>query len=132
LKLSLTAALGFTGVMGLVIFFCRLFPFLFFREKNGSGGEGDDNGAAANGVPGRREIFLTFVEKLVPPAAMTVLAFNALAASFKPELRKGIPVLIAAVLTALIHLWKRNSLFSIFGGTAIYMILERIMASVFE
>jgi branched-subunit amino acid transport protein AzlD len=132
MKVSLAAALGSTVVMGLVIFFCRLFPFLFFREKAkppGKAGEAEKNsGPAAAGEkrPSRRDVFLNFVEKLAPPAAMTVLACNAIAGSFKTNLREGPPVLIAAALTALIHLWKRNSLFSIFGGTAIYLILERI------
>ena len=135
MKLSLAAALGFTGVMGLAIFFCRLFPFLFFREQGGGARRGKSGETGASGGPedagkrgpSRREIFLHFVEKLAPPAAMTVLAFNALAGSFTAKLREGAPALAAAILTALIHLWKRNSLFSIFGGTAIYIILERVL-----
>lgn len=117
MKVSLGAALGLTCAMGAAIFFCRFFPFLFFKTRNG------------DKTPSpRREALLAFVEKTVPPAAMTVLALNAIAGSFKTDLRAGLPVLIAAGLTALIHLWKRNPLFSIFGGTAAYMILERIMA----
>jgi branched-subunit amino acid transport protein AzlD len=34
-------------------------------------------------------------------------------------------VLAAAAFTALAHLWKRNSLISIIGGVAVYMILSR-------
>jgi branched-subunit amino acid transport protein AzlD len=138
MKTSVNAALGFTAAMGLVIFFCRLFPFLFFRQEANPPGEGEgadnkhggkegEGGGKCGGAPSRRDVFLNFVEKLAPPAAMTVLAFNAIAGSFKTGLREGLPVLIASALTALIHLWKRNSLFSIFGGTAIYMILERVM-----
>jgi branched-subunit amino acid transport protein AzlD len=124
MKASLPAALVLTLAMGGIIFFCRLFPFLFFREKTEvSRRDADGTGKK----PSRREIFLNFVEKLAPPAAMTVLAFNALAGSFTADIREGFPVLAAAVLTALIHLWKRNPLFSIFGGTAACMILERIM-----
>jgi branched-subunit amino acid transport protein AzlD len=126
--------------MGLVIFFCRLFPFLFFRgpENRRQGAEAETE-TAGNGPadpkkqsPSRREIFLNFVEKLAPPAAMTVLAFNAIAGSFKTDIREGPPVLVAAALTALIHLWKRNFLFSIFGGTAIYIILERIISGLVQ
>jgi branched-subunit amino acid transport protein AzlD len=135
-KVSLAAALGLTCAMGLVIFFCRLFPFLFFREKaadtrSGGTDETGNNGGgpepAGRRSPSRRDVFLNFVEKLAPPAAMTVLAFNALAGSFTTGFREGLPVLIASALTALIHLWKRNPLFSIFGGTAISIILERII-----
>jgi branched-subunit amino acid transport protein AzlD len=119
-RISAAGALGFTFAMGGIIFFCRLFPFLFFREKAGPG-------EAEQKRRSRRQVFLNFVEKLVPPAAMTVLAFNALAGSFKTGLRDGLPALAASALTALIHLWKRNPLFSIFGGTAVYMILERLL-----
>jgi branched-subunit amino acid transport protein AzlD len=135
MSVSTGAALGLTFAMGGIIFFCRLFPFLFFREKpdacdrkNSPPGESRarDAGKKFSRTKksfSRREAFLNFVEKLVPPAAMTVLAFNAMAGSFTTNFRDGIPTLIAAALTALIHLWKRNPLFSIFGGVAAYIIL---------
>ncbi|MDR1574997.1 MAG: AzlD domain-containing protein [Treponema sp.] len=110
-------ALALTFVMGAVILFCRAFPFLFFREPPAK-----DTGAGS-----RRAAFLNFVEKTVPPAAMTVLAVNALAGPLKGNPREAIPVLSAACFTALVHLWKRNPLISIFGGTALYMVLERIV-----
>jgi branched-subunit amino acid transport protein AzlD len=103
---SPTDALLLTLAMGAVILLCRAFPFLFFRG-------------------GKAGPFLAFVEKVVPPAAMTVLAFNALAAPLKD--RPALTTLAAAALTALIHLWKRNPLLSIFGGTAVYMLLEKLV-----
>jgi branched-subunit amino acid transport protein AzlD len=126
MKLSLGAALAFTFAMGGVIFFCRIFPFLFFRENKDPDRRGEKNREGEKGRS-RRELFLNFVEKLVPPAAMTVLACNAVAGPLKVDIKEGVPVFVAAALTALVHLWKRNPLFSIFGGTAAYMILERIM-----
>jgi branched-subunit amino acid transport protein AzlD len=104
--------------MGLVILFCRAFPFLFFRDR-------------VRSRAGER--FLSFVEKVVPPAAMTVLAFNAIAGQLKEVLQAGsgpgpgVSVLAASVLTALLHLWRRNPLVSIFGGTAAFMILDRLL-----
>jgi branched-subunit amino acid transport protein AzlD len=95
--------------MAVVILFCRAVPFFLFRSD------------AEHGA------LLAFVEKVVPPVAMTVLAFNALASPVKGNLREGIPALIAAGFTALAYLWKRNPLISIFGGTAVYMVLERII-----
>jgi branched-subunit amino acid transport protein AzlD len=99
-------------VMAAVIFFCRIFPFLFFRGKTG-------NTARGRGI-------LAFVEKTAPPVAMTVLAFNSLAAPIRSNPREIIPAIAAAVLTAVIHILKRNTLLSISGGTALYMILIRI------
>jgi len=116
---SLTEALSLVFAMGAVILFCRAFPFLFFAGKN-SGGEGDETASP------RKKAFFEFVEKTVPPVAMTVLAFNALGASFRANPRDGLLTLAASVFTALIHIWKRNPLVSIFGGTALYMILQRI------
>jgi len=57
---------------------------------------------------------------------MTVLSFNILGASFKADLRDGFLALGASAVTAVLHLWKRNFLISILGGTAIYMILCRL------
>ncbi|MDR0411146.1 MAG: AzlD domain-containing protein [Treponema sp.] len=108
-------------VMGLVIFLCRLFPFLVFHGRKI---EKNPKEPAFRGIG--------FVEKVVPPVAMTVLAFNAIAASIKDGIVKSapfvsIPVIAASVFTALIHLWKRNSLISIFGGVAVYMFIERLL-----
>ena len=106
--MSAAHALVLTLVMGAVIFFCRAFPFIFF-----SGGKT------------RREVFISFVEKIVPPVAMTVLAFNLVSGSIKADMGDGINVLIASAVTAALHLWRRNALLSIIGGTALYMVLTK-------
>jgi branched-subunit amino acid transport protein AzlD len=97
-------------VMGAVICFCRAFPFIFFRRKT----EG-----------GRADKFMLFVEKTAPPIAMTVLCFNALASGVKET--PTLPLLSAAILTALLHIWKRSALLSIFCGTALFMLLDRLI-----
>jgi len=111
---SAMEALGMVLAMGAVILFCRALPFLFF-SRNGSG---EKNGAS--------ERLIGFVEKIVPPVAMTVLTFNILGASFKADRLDGFLVLGASAATAVVHLWKRNFLISILGGTAFYMILSRL------
>ena len=118
---SLREALGLVFAMGAVILFCRAFPFLFFSGKNSGEAETENNIE-----PSRKKVFFTFVEKTVPPVAMTVLAFNALGTSFRDNPRDGLLVLGASLFTALIHLWKHNPLVSIFGGTALYMVFLRI------
>ena len=107
-------ALFLVLAMGAVILLCRAFPFLFFRRS------------AEEGLS-RRTVFLNFVEKTVPPVAMTVLAFNALGGAFRENPSDGLLVLAASVFTALVHLWKRNALVSIIGGTVLYMVLARIL-----
>ena len=129
---SVNEALLLSIVMAAAIFFCRLFPFLFFREKTGSQPENgvfadECEASGASGKVSAKTAFLNFVEKTVPPAAMTVLAFNALTIPVIANPGEIIPVLAAAVFTALVHLWKRNPLISIFGGTAVFMLLQRVI-----
>ena len=116
MKTGIGEALILSVVMAVVIFFCRVFPFLFFRNRNNGGNTQSKRSAA----------FLAFVEKTVPPVAMTVLAFNALAGPVKSNPGEIIPALAAAAFTAIVHLWRRNPLLSIFGGTAVFMLLTRL------
>ena len=115
---SLSDALVIVLAMGGVILFCRSFPFIFFALRKPS----PDKAGGGIGT------FFDFVEKIVPPVAMTVLAFNILGTSFRENPSDGLLVLAASVFTSLLHLWKRNPLVSIFGGTALYMALARIFA----
>ena len=39
----------------------------------------------------------------------------------------GIPELLSCVLVAVLHIWKRNSLLSIGGGTIFYMLLVQLV-----
>jgi len=140
MKLSVPQALLYTAAMAAVIFLCRAFPFLFFHPNSDNESDADGLGLGRGRGPGNslsREAFLSFVEKTVPPVAMTVLAANAIGAAMFPPgalaspaalasgLRSGLPALAASALTVLLHLWKRNPLLSIFGGTALYMLLSR-------
>ena len=129
MKTSFNEAMRIVFAMGAVIFFCRAFPFLFFSGVRSTRSKGT-------------KTFLDFVERVTPPAVMTVLTFNALGPSLKNlaldlvrslassplsmEFRGSLAIILAAILTALVHIWKRNALISIFGGTASFMILQRI------
>ena len=112
MKTGNSEALFLILIMGAVIFFCRVFPFLFFRAKKN---EAKDSA------------FLAFVEKTVPPAAMTVLAFNSITVPFRENPGEGMVVLAASIFTGAVHLLRRNPLISIFGGTAVYILLEKII-----
>ena len=120
--LNIDEAVGLAAAMGAVIFFCRAFPFLFFGGANSASAE-----TFSGETPSRKKAFLDFIERTVPPVAMTVLAFNAIGSSFLSGGRDGLMALAASVFTALLHLWKRNALISIIAGTALYMILQRIL-----
>ncbi|MDH7484289.1 MAG: AzlD domain-containing protein [Spirochaetales bacterium] len=96
------------AVMTLVTFFTRAVPFIFFSRK-------------------RPPAMLDYLQRYIPPVVMTVLVF----ASYKDidfaHAPFGLPAAAAGVLTALLHLWKRNVLVSIAGGTALYMALVRVL-----
>jgi branched-subunit amino acid transport protein AzlD len=119
---SVTEALGMVCAMGAVIFFCRAFPFFLFFSRNIGAGAPDSGAEGKGGV----KRLIDFAEKIIPPVAMTVLTFNILGASFMADVRDGFLVLGASVVTAVLHLWKRNFLISILGGTVVYMILCRL------
>ena len=118
-------ALSMVLAMGAVVVFCRALPFMFFSRE---GNKVDEGSKVGEGVreSGRRKgagAFLGFVERVVPPVAMTVLAFNALGGAFRDGPANGLLSLAAAVFTAVLHLWKGNYLISILGGTILYMII---------
>jgi branched-subunit amino acid transport protein AzlD len=122
---GIKTAILYTAAIGLLVFLCRAFPFLFLPS-----GKGDSGGAESGERPKKRgtlDGFLALIEKAVPPAAMTVLAVNSIAVPVKENPAGGIPVLAASVFTLLVHLWRRNFLISILGGTVLYMVLERAL-----
>ncbi|MDR1178463.1 MAG: AzlD domain-containing protein [Spirochaetaceae bacterium] len=117
--LSTGQAVYYSVAMGLVILLCRILPFILF------GRSADEKG----GTKKRTFAFLSFVERVVPPVAMTVLAFNAISGPVKENPEQALPVLSASLFTALAQLWKRNAFLSIAGGTAVYMLLRAWAAS---
>ena len=121
--LSTNLTLIYTIILGGVIFLCRFLPFVLFKENTKT---------EKSQITIKR--FLEFVEATVPAVAMTVLAVNALAAQSKealtaqpPDIAGIIPLGAAALVTATLHFWKRNALISIFGGTALYMLLMHLL-----
>lgn len=91
----------------------RAFPFLLFSRRN----------------PPK---VINFIEKYIPPMVMAALLFYCVKdISFVSEgsvdLKGFLPYAIGIGSTIALHIWKRNSLISIFGGTGIYMILIRVL-----
>ena len=92
----------------LILIFYRAFPFALFSKHD---------------VPAA----LKFIEKSLPPliiAVLLVYCFKDLDFAERPF---GMPNFIALVAVALLHIWKKNSMISIFGGTILFMILSRVM-----
>ena len=118
--LTMGQAIASIAVMALVTFLTRALPFLLFDRK---------------GSPPRLVLYLG---RVLPPAIIAMLIVYCLrSVNFGPTLaalsggEQGLlqaaaawaPQLIAALAVVLLHLWKRNNLLSIFGGTILYMVL---------
>ena len=75
-----------------------------------------------------RLAFETADESVLPSAIMAVLIVYCLRGAKSDVTHTGVPGLIAVLLTAVIYRWKHQTLLSIFLGTAVYMMLIRVIA----
>jgi branched-subunit amino acid transport protein AzlD len=100
--------LGAILAMGAVTLFCRAAPFLFFMKR-------------------RPPAVVDYLQKYIPPMIMTVLVLGCYKGISFGSPGLWVPSLAAGIAVAGLHLWRRNTLLSIFAGTALYMILIRVM-----
>ncbi len=80
-------------------------------------------------VFGSRETpkIVTYLGKVLPYAIMGMLVVFCLKNVSFLEGSRGIPELLACALVVGLHVWKRNTLLSIIGGTACYMLLVQLV-----
>ena len=97
------------AVMAAVTFLTRALPFLLF-----------DRGE-------RPPQLVLYLGRVLPPAIMGMLIIYCLKAITPTAYPFGLPELIAVAITAGLHLFKRNTMLSIFGGTAAYMVLVQLV-----
>lgn len=64
---------------------------------------------------------------LLPPAVMGLLVIYCLKNVSLAVAPYGLPELIGVVVTATLHLWRRNVLLSIAVGTVVYMVLVQMV-----
>lgn len=90
-------------VLGTVV--TRFLPFLLF--------------------PDRKELppFIRYLGKVLPYAVMGLLVVYSLKDVTLLAGNHGVPEAIALLFLVILHLWKKNMLLSIAGGTMLYMIL---------
>ena len=72
--------------------------------------------------------WLARLGSVLPSAIMAVLIVYCLRGAKCDVTHTGVPGLIAVLLTAVIYRWKHQTLLSIFFGTAVYMMLIRVIA----
>ena len=105
---SLNSALVAVPLLALVILATRAFPFVLFSRRD----------------PPR---IIRFVERFIPPMVMAVLVVYCLKDVEWAVWPSGIRELSALALVVLLHLWKKNAMLSIFGGTAFFMLLRAVV-----
>ena len=71
----------------------------------------------------------TMLTRFLPYAMTGLLVVYSLKGVHLTSGSHGIPELLAIIAIALLHIWKRNMLLSIAGGTAVYMLLVQLVFS---
>lgn len=107
MKLTLFQALIAMIVSGLIVFSLRAFPFVLFSKRE----------------PPK---LFRFIQRYIPPMMMAVLLVYCLKDVQFTRPPFSLPEIAALAFTVIAHVWKGNSMISIFGGTALFMVLSRI------
>ena len=67
--------------------------------------------------------FVTYLGRVLPYAIMAMLVVYCLKGISFTKAPFAIPEILSVVLVAILHAWRRNTLFSIISGTICYMVL---------
>ncbi len=97
------------AILSGVTLFLRAAPFLLFRSAE------------------KTPKVILYLGRVLPAALMGMLVVYCLKDVQLLTGSHGIPEAIAVVAVILLHLWKRNSLLSIGGGTVLYMVLVQLI-----
>lgn len=97
------------AVMAVVTFLTRALPFLLF----GRGGK----------LP---EVVL-YLGRFLPPAVIAMLIVYCYRGTTFASPAGWTPGLIAGAAVVALHLWKKNNMLSIVGGTILYMVLVQVV-----
>ncbi len=101
--------IGIVAVAALVTAALRFLPFFIF-----GGGKSTPE-------------FIAYLGQILPYAIMGMLVVYCLKGITFLAAPFGVPELAAVLAVVLLHLWKRNTLISIVGGTACYMLLVQVI-----
>ena len=87
----------------------RFLPFIIFSEKR------------------KTPEFVNYIGRYLPPAVFGMLVIYCLKDVKFLRGNYGIPEIISILVTMILHVWKRNMLISIAGGTICYMVLIQFL-----
>ena len=71
--------------------------------------------------------YVQYIGKVLPPAVFSLLVVYCLKNVSLLAAPHGLPEALAILVVAGLHLWKRQMLLSIAGGTAVYMLLVQLV-----
>jgi len=91
-------------VIAIVTFIVRVAPFIFFGKNKAT------------------PKYVVYLGNYLPPAVISMLIIYCLRNVDVSVFPFGIAEAIGIITVAALHIWKRNNLISIIGGTVIYMI----------
>ena len=101
-------AAALVAIVALVTIALRFLPFIIFR-----------------GIETPK--FITYLGKVLPFAIMGMLVVYCLRNISLAATPFGIPEIISVALVVALHVWKKNTLLSIIGGTVCYMVLVQMV-----
>ena len=104
---NMTHSMLIVAVAAIITALLRGLPFIVFSKKTPK--------------------FITFLGKFLPYAVMGMLVVYCLKDATFTAWPHALPELIAIAAVALIHLWRRNTLLSVAGGTVFYMFLVQFV-----
>lgn len=107
--MTLTQQLVTIGLCALATMLTRFLPFLLFSSKRPT------------------PKYVQYLGKALPPAIFGMLVVYCLKSVSIVSGSHGLPELIAIAVTVGLHLWRRQTLLSIAGGTVAYMLLVQLV-----
>ena len=105
MTLSVTQSILIILVIAVITFGLRATPFILFSRT------------------GTTPKVITYLGNTLPPAVMGMLIIYCLKNVSVLKAPFGLPELLAVAAVVVLHLWRRNNLLSILGGTVLYMVL---------
>ena len=97
------------AVMAVVTFLTRALPFLLF----GRGGKPPE--------------VVLYLGRFLPPAVIAMLIVYCYRGTSFAGAAGWAPGLLAEVAVVFLHVWKKNNMLSIVGGTVLYMVLVQVV-----
>ena len=107
--MTLTQRLVTIGLCALATMLTRFLPFLLFSSKRPT------------------PKYVRYLGRALPPAIFGMLVVYCLKNVSIVSGSHGLPELIAIAVTVGLHLWKRQTLLSIAGGTIAHMLLIQLV-----